>query len=111
MARAQVWPLLPQLGEQRLGAELGIRQPQPADGLKEEAVGHATSPRATQPTQRPQVWGGKAGHRAEPETNAIATTRTKKTTHAHHAQDHTVPFAWLRHGYGFIAHTTRTVGA
>eukprot|EP00964_Phaeocystis_antarctica_P108607 scaffold73166_cov65-Phaeocystis_antarctica.AAC.4 len=40
-ARSQVWLLLPQLGEQRLGAELGVSQPQSADGLK-EAVDHAT---------------------------------------------------------------------
>ena len=49
VARVQVRPLLPQLGEQlplseqRLGAERGIGQPQPADGLQ-EAFGHATSP-------------------------------------------------------------------
>ena len=36
----QVGLLLPQLGEQRLGAELGMSQVQPADGLQ-EAVGHA----------------------------------------------------------------------
>eukprot|EP00964_Phaeocystis_antarctica_P072836 scaffold44628_cov46-Phaeocystis_antarctica.AAC.3 len=42
VARSQVWLLLPQLSEQRLGAELGIRQPQSADGLQ-QAVGHATS--------------------------------------------------------------------
>ena len=30
VARAQVWLLLPQLGEQRLGAELGMSEPQPA---------------------------------------------------------------------------------
>ena len=33
--RSQLWLLLPQLGEQWLDAEVGIRQPQSADGLKE----------------------------------------------------------------------------
>eukprot|EP00964_Phaeocystis_antarctica_P060347 scaffold35986_cov58-Phaeocystis_antarctica.AAC.2 len=45
-AHFQVWLLRPQLGEQRLGAEAGIRQPQSADGLQ-EAVGHAESARTS----------------------------------------------------------------
>eukprot|EP00964_Phaeocystis_antarctica_P040343 scaffold23063_cov75-Phaeocystis_antarctica.AAC.1 len=37
---------------------LGIREPQPADGLQ-EAVGHATALRPQGATHtRPQVWGG-----------------------------------------------------
>ena len=42
---------LPQLGEhERFRAELGMSQPQPADGLKEAVLGHARSPRR-RPTQ------------------------------------------------------------
>eukprot|EP00964_Phaeocystis_antarctica_P064049 scaffold38490_cov62-Phaeocystis_antarctica.AAC.4 len=55
VARSQVRLLLPQLGEQRFGAELGVGQPQSADGLQ-EAVGHATSP--TRPTHGLKVWEG-----------------------------------------------------
>ena len=43
VARGQVGLLLPQLGEQRLGAELGMSQVQPADRLEEAVVGHACS--------------------------------------------------------------------
>ena len=52
VARAQAWLLLPQLGEQRLGAELGMSQPQPADGLQEAVLGHARSPKAATHTAR-----------------------------------------------------------
>ena len=47
-ARSQVWLLRPQLGEQRFGPELGISEPQSADGLQ-EAVGHAADTTHTRP--------------------------------------------------------------
>ena len=44
--------VLPQLDEQRLGAELGMSQPQSADGLKEAVVGHPKGARASAPAWR-----------------------------------------------------------
>ena len=41
--------LLSQLGEQRLGAELGVGEPQPTDGLKEAVVGHGKGGRPPAP--------------------------------------------------------------
>ena len=46
VARGQVGLLLPQLGEQRLGAELGMSQVKPADDLQEAIVGLAAARRA-----------------------------------------------------------------
>ena len=39
-------------GEQRLGAELGMSQPQHADGLKEAVLGHARVAKAATHTAR-----------------------------------------------------------
>ena len=55
---------LPQLGEhERFRAELGMSQPQPADGLKEAVLGHAT-PVRRHAAPRAQVWGGNTEPRA-----------------------------------------------
>ena len=52
VARCQVGLLLPQLGEQRLRAELGVSQVQPADGLKEAVISHATRRLSQAPPRR-----------------------------------------------------------
>ena len=86
VARCQIWLLLPQLGEQRLGAELGMSQPQSADGLQ-EAVGHASPPRP-QRRQRDHPAASSFGrHLADcnlPETNRYMLSSTHATLASTH---------------------------
>eukprot|EP00964_Phaeocystis_antarctica_P143812 scaffold109413_cov51-Phaeocystis_antarctica.AAC.1 len=97
-ARSQVRLLLPQLGEQRLGAELGVRQPQSTDGLQ-EAVGHARRRRATLHTAskigeektatacatscathtRSQVWGGNTDQKQSTSGQIRADVKLPRT--------------------------------
>eukprot|EP00964_Phaeocystis_antarctica_P041744 scaffold23893_cov63-Phaeocystis_antarctica.AAC.3 len=74
VAHSQVWLLLPQLGEQRLWAEVGVSQVQPAHGLQ-EGRGHATAPRGSQDSpslRRGQSAGNRTFARFPPRSGARA---------------------------------------